>query len=78
MKSEISQILREQALSKNLPVLILSNKHEAENALTIDDLTQGLDVRSIKQNTQIVEISAKTGDGIIDSIKWLRSSIKSK
>ncbi len=77
-KFELWQLLNEEKL-QNCSVLIFANKQDLEGALTKEQVTTGLDMRSIRGRPWKVQPAvAVTGDGLYEGLEWLASTLLSK
>lgn len=77
-KDELNLLLNEEEL-KEVPLLIMANKQDLNDALTIDELTAKLELANIKDRTwTIMPTSAMKGDGIKDAFDWLSESVEAK
>lgn len=69
-KAELMALLKEPEI-EGVPVLILSNKSDAEGARSAVQVSKALDLASIsKRPWSIHQSSAKSGQGIKEGIKW--------
>ena len=76
LKEEIEQILKMQEVSK-CPVLVFANKKDMDNAISVDEIKEEIDMGNwVQENQNIVASNALNGDGINNGMKWLQSMIK--
>eukprot|EP00357_Protocruzia_adherens_P028964 CAMPEP_0114996728 /NCGR_PEP_ID=MMETSP0216-20121206/14488_1 /TAXON_ID=223996 /ORGANISM="Protocruzia adherens, Strain Boccale" /LENGTH=168 /DNA_ID=CAMNT_0002360997 /DNA_START=216 /DNA_END=722 /DNA_ORIENTATION=- len=69
----LKQMLQEDVL-KNLPLLILVNKKDKSDCLSIDSVNKYLQIEHITNHeVYLTSISSATGDGMEDAINWLIS-----
>jgi len=72
---ELRQLLEEEKLS-HVPLLIMANKMDLMSALTPSELTAELGLDDIRDRTwQMLPCSAKTGEGLQESMEWLVEQI---
>lgn len=72
---ELYSLLEEEELL-NVPLVILANKQDLPNAMSVDELTNKLKLASIKERSwTIYPTSAVTGEGIKDAFLWLSNII---
>jgi ADP-ribosylation factor-like protein 3 len=72
---ELGQLLEEEKLA-GIPLLIFANKIDLLNALQSDDISDGLNLSSIRDRTwKIQACSAKTGEGLQDGMEWVVEKI---
>eukprot|EP00485_Elphidium_margaritaceum_P020546 CAMPEP_0202724332 /NCGR_PEP_ID=MMETSP1385-20130828/172786_1 /ASSEMBLY_ACC=CAM_ASM_000861 /TAXON_ID=933848 /ORGANISM="Elphidium margaritaceum" /LENGTH=62 /DNA_ID=CAMNT_0049389879 /DNA_START=1 /DNA_END=186 /DNA_ORIENTATION=- len=62
-------MLMESELQETV-LLILANKHDMENALSVDVIAQRLGVDAIKHRKHIMSCSAKTRQGYEEAMQW--------
>ena len=65
-----------QEVSK-CPVLVFANKQDMDNAISVDEIKEEIDMGNwVQENQNIVASNALNGDGINNGMKWLQSMIK--
>jgi ADP-ribosylation factor-like protein 8 len=71
-KIELHSLLKKPQLA-DIPVLVLANKNDLENALTVEETIEKLDLKSISGNREICcySISAKNYVNIDITLQWL-------
>ena len=75
-KQEMQSILWEDGLS-NVPLLILANKQDLENASNEKEVSEMLDLKEISWKDVVYHgCSAKSGEGIWESVAWLADLIQ--
>ena len=78
VKEEIFSLANDDRLT-NAVILILANKQDLPNAATPAELTQKLDLPSIRGHPWYVQsCCAITGDGLVDGLSWLAPKIKER
>ena len=76
-KIQLQQLLTSQSL-EGIPLLVLGNKNDLENAYNEEKLCKSLDLESIKDRTVAVySVSCKNMVNIENVLQWL-SKVKSK
>lgn len=77
-KEELDQLLtHEDIKDSNIPLLFFANKNDCTQAMGHLEVSDMLDLNRIRQKPwQIKPSNAITGDGILEGIEWLCSSIK--
>eukprot|EP01039_Chlorochromonas_danica_P010961 gene10961-12187_t len=72
---ELQQLLDEEKLS-HVPLLVLANKQDLLNALSPAEITAELNLNELRDRTwNILPCSAKTGEGLQESMEWLVEQI---
>jgi len=75
---EFQKNLNEDEL-KGIPVLVLANKQDLPSAMSISEITDKLELHSIRNRQWYIQAtSATTGDGIYEGIDWLSMAIKER
>lgn len=75
---ELSLLLEEEKMV-GVPLLVLANKQDLQNALPADEVAAGLNLVAIRDRAwQIQGCSAKTGDGLPEGMDWLLQRVKNK
>ncbi|GMT12416.1 hypothetical protein PFISCL1PPCAC_3713, partial [Pristionchus fissidentatus] len=71
----IQEILKDPDMA-NVKLLVLANKQDLPGAMPIDQLTEKLDLKSIKGiEWHIQPTNAKKAEGIIEGLTWLEQSL---
>jgi small GTP-binding protein len=77
-RKELVKVLQSQHV-RGLPCLILGNKSDLHDAVTVERLTQELDIMQFGLENQmpvrIQTCSAKTGNGLEEGFTWLSESL---
>ncbi|GAB4818763.1 hypothetical protein N2152v2_005809 [Parachlorella kessleri] len=77
-KQELFGLLGHEHLNKAV-VLIFANKQDKRDAMTVAELSEALDLVSIKGNNWHIQSScAITGEGLLDGLKWIAQAVKLK
>ena len=77
VKTEIKYLISEPEL-KDVVLLIFANKQDLPNAMSVQEITDILELNKINNRKWHVQAScAKTGDGLQDGLDWLSQTIKS-
>ena len=72
---ELQQLLDEEKLA-SVPLLIMANKQDLLNAMSPDEISAELNLNQLRDRTwQILPCSARTGDGLQESMEWLVEQI---
>jgi len=75
-KDELDRLLVEDDL-KNCPLLILANKQDLPNSISVSKLTEQLGVEAFKNRLWHIQGSAATtGDGLPDAMDWFIGALK--
>jgi signal recognition particle receptor subunit beta len=70
---ELSKLLKEDEL-KYSKLLVLCNKQDLPNALSVAEIVQKLKLHDIKGRDWVVHgTCARTGDGVFEGFEWLSS-----
>ncbi len=73
---ELKALLGENAL-KGVPVLVFANKQDLVSALSPQEITETLELNSIKDRDWVVmACSAKDNDGLMDGFHWVIDNLK--
>uniref|UniRef100_A0A6B2LLU4 ADP-ribosylation factor n=1 Tax=Arcella intermedia TaxID=1963864 RepID=A0A6B2LLU4_9EUKA len=76
-KNELHTILREEHL-RNIPILVFANKQDLPQALSVNEVTSGLELNQIKGRQWLIQACCATsGDGLYEGLDWLSSVLKS-
>lgn len=74
-RRELHTIISEEELTRT-KVLILANKQDIEGCMDIDKIASELKLTTIKDRMwSIQKISAKTGEGLEQSLNWIKRSV---
>ena len=79
-KEELDDLLLEEELN-GIPLLIYANKQDLPNAMSINEITNCLELNKILQKNRkwhIQELIATTGDGMYEGLDWLSTVIEEK
>jgi len=77
-KTELFALLQEEEL-KGVPLVILANKQDLAEAMSVEELTNKLELASIKERAwNIYPTSAVNGNGIKEGFTWLSENVESK
>lgn len=77
VKHELQYLTSEKQL-KNAVLLILCNKQDLPNALSIDKIGELIEINKIKQKWFIQETTAIYNKGIMEGLEWLYNNIEKK
>ena len=73
---ELNELLQEDKL-KGVPLLVYANKQDMLNAAPASELSDGLQLHSIRdRNWQIQPCAALTGEGLRDGLDWAIKNIR--
>ena len=62
-----------------MTILVFANKQDLKDALSADQVSEGLGLPSIKNRAWHIQPSvAKSGNGLAQGLDWLTAQIKSK
>lgn len=79
-KDELQSFFNHNAIqkkSKNLPILFYANKSDLPQALSVEQISNALELNAIKQHPWHIQSSnAKSGEGIQDGLSWLTEHVK--
>ena len=71
---ELHSLLSQDEL-RDVQVLILANKQDLPHAMSASELSEKLNVRSIRHKWYIQPCSAISGDGLYEGLDWLSKSL---
>jgi ADP-ribosylation factor protein 1 len=75
-KYELERFLSESEL-QNAPILILANKQDLPNALSVKEIEERLEIHKIQdRNVHVWGCCATSGDGLYEGLDWLSGAIK--
>jgi len=73
---ELEKLLREQEMS-NACLLVLANKQDLPNAVSVSELTERLGLHRLRDRAWNVQATcAMSGDGLHEGMEWLATAIK--
>ena len=77
-KKELQRLFQHEALRKTL-FLVLANKQDKQDAVSVEDVIKGLELDTVTQNTwSVFGVSALSGKGIEQAFDWLVGKISLK
>jgi ADP-ribosylation factor protein 1 len=74
-KEELYNILKENSLAK-ASVLIIANKQDVPHAMNVEELSQRLELSTMKHPHHIQAAVATSGKGIEQGLSWLVEQVK--
>eukprot|EP01129_Flabellula_baltica_P003442 TRINITY_DN131_c0_g2_i1.p1 TRINITY_DN131_c0_g2~~TRINITY_DN131_c0_g2_i1.p1 ORF type:complete len:197 (+),score=46.78 TRINITY_DN131_c0_g2_i1:50-592(+) len=75
---ELEKLLREDELA-DASVLILANKQDLPNAVSVSELTEKLGMHNLRDRAWNVQATcAVSGDGLHEGMEWLSNAVKNK
>jgi len=75
---ELEQLLYEEQL-QNVPLQIFANKQDLLNSLSIEEISQILELTSIRDRVWTIQpCSAKVGFGIREGMEWVISKVNNE
>jgi len=75
---ELNKMLREEEL-KDVVVLVLANKQDLPNAMSVSEVTDKLGLHSLGARKWYIQSTcATTGDGLYEGLDWLSSALNAK
>jgi signal recognition particle receptor subunit beta len=73
---ELEKLLREEEM-RNAVLLVLANKQDLPNAVSVSELTERLGLHRIRDRPWNVQATcAMSGDGLHEGMEWLSNAIK--
>ena len=76
-KEELHRMLAEDEL-RNAPVLVLANKQDLPNAMSVNEITEKLGLNQLRNRLwHIQSTCAITGDGLYEGLDWLANTLNS-
>lgn len=70
--SELQKMLNDGALQRDIPILVLANKQDLVNSLSVQEISSVLQLADIQNRPwHIQPCSAKTGEGIEEGFDFL-------
>jgi len=75
---ELQKVLREDEL-RDAVVLVLANKQDLPNAMSVAEVTDKLGLHSLRSRQWYIQATCATsGDGLYEGLDWLSNALKSK
>ncbi|XP_065829664.1 ADP-ribosylation factor 1-like [Oscarella lobularis] len=75
-KEEIQSSLKERELEDAL-LLVIANKQDLPNSMTVDEVTEKLDLKSITSHSWHIQGAvAVSGDGLYEGLDWLCNQLR--
>ncbi|KAL7540186.1 hypothetical protein ACHAXR_009921 [Thalassiosira sp. AJA248-18] len=75
---ELDQLLNEEKLN-GVPLLIFANKQDLLNALSADEIRDGLNLKNVRQREWTIQAcSSKSGEGLEDGFQWVMTNMQNK
>ena len=74
-RKEINKFIFENPNFYNIPILILANKQDKFNAMTVNEISDYLNLYSKKNKVKIFPVSCKTGLNLSNAMKWLADEV---
>jgi small GTP-binding protein len=73
--NELKTLLTDEGL-QGIPLCVVANKQDLANAMTVEELTEKLELRQYRERTwTVVPASAVKGDGVKEAFEWLAEAI---
>merc|ERR1719457_312179 len=77
-REELHHMLAEDEL-RDAVLLVLANKQDLPNALSVSDVTNKLGLNQIRNRQWYIQATcATTGDGLYEGLDWLSSTLNNK
>jgi len=78
-RSELWKYVLDNDKVKNIPILVLANKQDLENAASAGEVARSLNLHKVTTHSYaIVPTSAKTGFNVEEGLEWLRQRVTEK
>eukprot|EP01125_Pyxidicula_operculata_P006032 TRINITY_DN210_c0_g1_i1.p1 TRINITY_DN210_c0_g1~~TRINITY_DN210_c0_g1_i1.p1 ORF type:complete len:180 (-),score=49.12 TRINITY_DN210_c0_g1_i1:135-674(-) len=75
---ELQKVLREDEL-RDAVVLVLANKQDLPNAMSVAEVTDKLGLHSLRSRQWYIQATCATsGDGLYEGLDWLSNALKNK
>ena len=75
---ELDQLLNEEKLD-GVPLLVFANKQDLLNAISADEIRDGLNLKSIRERKWTIQAcSSKDGEGLEDGFQWVMANMRHK
>merc|ERR1712079_679982 len=73
---ELYSMLQDDEL-RNAALLVLANKQDLPNAMSVDQITQKLQLNKLRNRDWYIQGScARSGDGLYEGLDWLSNTLK--
>lgn len=74
---ELQKLLKEDEL-RDAVVLVLANKQDLPNAMTVAEVTEKLGIHNLRRPWFTQATCANSGEGLYEGLDWLASELKNK
>ena len=75
-RSELEMILENDMISTKLPFLFYANKNDLKGSSSLEEVSELLELNTLKRKHNIISCSGLTGRGIEEGIDWLCNVVK--
>jgi len=77
-RAELHAMLAEDEL-RGVPLLVFANKQDLSNAMSVEEVTDALGLRGLRQRPWTVQgCSALTGNGLLSGLEWLSTAVRER
>lgn len=77
-RSELHSLLSEELLA-DCPLLVLANKQDLPNALTVDEVATALGLSDLRHRPWLIQgCTATSGTGIFEGLDWLAQTVNAR
>lgn len=73
----MQKLLKEDEL-RDAVVLVLANKQDVANAMTVAEVTEKLGIHNLRRPWFTQATCANSGEGLYEGLDWLASELKNK
>merc|ERR1712048_350804 len=78
VRDQLHQMLADDEL-RNAALLVLANKQDLPNAMSVDQITQKLQLNKLRNRDWYIQGScARSGDGLYEGLDWLSNTLKKR
>jgi len=74
-REELQRMFEDRQL-RDAVLLVLANKQDLSNAMTVAEITDKLSLRHLRQTWYVQAACATSGDGLLEGLEWLSTNIK--
>ena len=78
IKDEIFSFINDEEQLKDVLFMVLANKQDLPNAMSVEEVAKGIELDRIKQKHNIFGTVATTGEGLYEALEWLYNEYLNK
>lgn len=74
-RDDLERFLKEDLL-RDAPLLVMANKQDLRNVMTVDDITLSLSLSGLSRQWHVQATCATSGAGLLEGLDWLCGAIQ--